>query len=166
MSLKTTAFNVEGSFHTLLSGHVATIKTELNAALGSNYALVYHAQQQPASFPSVRGWFNQPGQLIAARHRAGATVQVDIFAKSASADMSEARRQVLLIRDSLMDKLGFSTQRNGFYSYFDVKDYFSNPTTPATLSRCRLELARGWRELPDDQPLVIRQLADFRLIFV
>jgi len=171
MTLQTLGYNLEGSYHKQAKAQLEATQNAINAAppdgLGTSYSIAYFAQKQPLSFPSMRGWVYLPSELLKGRQRHGITVQMDLFTQAASSDLSEARRLITLIRDTWMVKMGFKQGRAGWYALLDIKDYFANPASPQTIGQGRLEMvSRSWVERPDSQPLVIRQQADFKLIFI
>jgi hypothetical protein len=172
MTLETRAYNVNSSYHKIAKAQLLSTQNAINAAppagLGTAYSWAYYAQKQADTFPSLRTWIYLPGELLRGKNRRGDTVQHDFFVQSASSDMSEARRLITLARDTWMAKMGFRRPHAGnWFGIFDLKDYFSNPSSPSTIGQFRLEMvSASWQELPDDQPLVIRQQADFKLIFL
>lgn len=171
MTLETTAYNVEGSAHKLIKSHVADIKVDLAAAppagLGKTYALQYFSQSLPLAYPAVTGWFYLPDGQDERRHRRFEQLQLEVWTQSPTPDKAEARRLAMLIRSTLIAKLGFTQQKARYRAEFPIKDYFSNPSAPASRGKCFIEMiSKSWRELPDQDPLVVRQQADFKLIFV
>lgn len=169
--LETTGYNVEGGYHKLLKGYTAEVKADLAAAppagLGKTYDLLYYAQSRPLTYPCVTSWFYLPEGHLTRSHRRFERVQMEVWTQSPTPDKAEARRLCMLIRATLMQKIGFRKQRARYRAEFPLKDYFANPAAPVTRGKVFLELASAWQEREDpDNPLNIRQQADFTLIFV
>lgn len=166
MTLNTTGLNLEGSFNKWLRALVTETQTEINALLGSSYTITYYPNRSPESFPSVQSqFFSASGQ---SRGMLFDLVQIDV--RTQSHDLSTPggdRRLSRLITDSLKAKLGFSTKRNDFYAYFPLKDYVSNPSSPATKQNARIELfaQAGWAELPEEDKTLLRHQIDFQIFY-
>lgn len=169
--INTYVYNVRSSWNKHIKAQATGIQADLRvwiAAPGttrpySAVELPYYAEKQPESYPSIRGWLLLPDVPTPARSRLVDTVQLDIFIKSLSSATPD-KRLLEFIQGSLMQRLDIRTGRNGFYGYFDVYDYAANPTNPRKIGRCRIESRSGFRDMPDDDPLISRRQADFRLI--
>lgn len=168
MTLSTYSYNVRRSFHELMTAKAAAILSDLQAFLDdqgttpySTITLPYYAQKQPESFPSIRGWVYLRDEPNARRHRLEDYIQSDIFVKSASESTPDIRL-IEFIEGSLRERLNLKTSRNGFYAYFPVLDYVSDPVSPRQIGNCRIETS-GWRDAPDDDPLITRWLAEFKI---
>lgn len=171
MTLDTYLYNVQSSWNKLLKAHAEAIQADLRnwvalpgtAKPYSTINLPYFAQKQPESFTSIRGWIYLEDVPNPPRRRLEDHVQVDIFVKNVSASTPDTR-VLKFIQRTLLTKLDIRTGRNAFYGYFPVLDYASNPTTPRQIGRCRIESKTGFRDAPDTDPLIMRKMADFKLI--
>lgn len=168
MTLSTYSYNVRRSFHEQMTSHAAAIKTDLQAFLDDQGAtpysaitLPYYPQKNPDSFPCLRSWVYLRDEPNSRRRRLEDYIQSDIFIKSTDANLPDVRL-IELIEGSLRNRLDLKTSRNGFYAYFPVLDYVTDPVTPRQIGNCRIE-SRGWRDAPDDDPLITRWLAEFKL---
>ncbi len=163
MTLDTFGYLTRASFHKLMKAHTATIQSEINALIGTSHDLAYYAQMQAETFPSIRGWVYLRDDPDSRLSKLCDMVQLDLFIQSASPTQPDTRL-LELMEAGVRGCLDIRTARDGFYAYFDVKNWLQSSVSPPTIGRCRLELQRpGFVERPDE-PGITRWQADFKLI--
>jgi hypothetical protein len=167
MTLITTGFDVEGSFLLHLAGFVGEIQTELNATRPAEAALEIHfySQRLPENFPAVTAIIGQGAGESGLRRVT--RVQVNLFART-DEPSQPADWLLVLLRDTLMAKLGFSSKKVKWQTYFDARGWYADQVSPRRLQRPRLEPADpgGWVPIQDEErPEISGLTRDFNIFY-
>lgn len=171
--MNTRSYNLWKTFNKLVEQAVGDIQVEINTALGTTYTIDFYSEQAVSTYPSVRTRFLQWDGRD--RRHFMARVEMEVYHN----DLSDSPDYglVRLISSSLLEKLGFSTKRDGFYSDHPIQDIFDDAVSPALQDPFRLELdnpsgrlkldspeseraevdnATGWRDVPESDPDTLR----------
>lgn len=158
-------FSVRVSFNKLMRQITSDVISEINSALGTTYTLEYFPNRHDEEFNSVTTWFTASSGKN--RHRSGlvsSRVQIDIRIREDNT--IERERLASLIPNGIDSALNLSTERNDFYSYFDVFDYMSNLDPKPLLDKARIEpyVRAGWEEVRDEDKTVTRIVNTYQIL--
>ena len=179
--MNTRGYNLWHTFNKLVAQAVTEIEAEINDALGTSHVIDFYVEEPVTTYPAVRTRFLQwDGRE---RRHFMARVEMEIYHH----DINEPRDYGLirLISSSLLDKLGFSTKRDGFYVDHPIQDIFDDAVDPALQDPFRLELdnpsgrlkldeasernevdnSTGWRDLPEEDPDFMHAQILFKLFY-